>query len=316
MLLILRSLFDIMCRHKYPHAHTMPKSPGLSDYLVSAFNAKPKGMLVSPNWIGLAAFGMLGILVSPAFLLLGAGAELAYLLSLGTNERFQKVVQAHQRAQDSANKHVELSSLISKLTPPARTRFEALQQRCRSIMEFYAHQLNVGPGIVDQHAQSLNRFAWIFLQLLFTKEGIVQMIKQSSFTPEFRGKLETEIQQLDARVKADKIAPELQKSLESQRDILKQRLAVLGEAESKLLYIDAELDRIEQQIELLREQAAVSKDSQAIAVRIDSVSSSLGETTEWIKEQQNIFGAVKDVVEEPPSVLGQPIVRSSQSESA
>ncbi len=294
----------------------MPKSPGLRDYLVSAFNAKPTGMLVSPNWVGLAAFGMLGILVNPGFLLLGAGAELAYLFSLGTNQRFQKAVQAKQRAKEKEDKHVELSSLLTRLTPSARGRFEALQQRCRSIMEFYANQLNVGPRIVDQHSQSLNRFAWIFLQLLFTKEGIAQMIKQTSFTSEFRGKLETEIQQLETRMKSDKLAPELLKSLESQRDILKQRLAVLGEAESKLMYIDAELNRIEQQIELLREQAAVSKDSQAIAVRIDSVSSSLGETTEWIKEQQNIFGAVKDVVEEPPSVLGQPIVRSSQIESA
>jgi hypothetical protein len=273
-------------------------------------------MLVSPNWVGLAAVGMLGIMVNPGFLLLGAGVELAYLFLLGTHPRFQKYVQARQLSKEKESKQVQLSTLVNKLTPTARTRFQALQQRCQTIMEFYSSQLNVGPGIADQHNQSLNRFAWIFLQLLLTKEGIMYMIKQSSFTPEFRGKLEEEIRQLESRMRDDKLSPELGKSLESQRDILKQRLNVIGEAESKLTYIDAELSRIEQQIELLREQAAVSKDSQAIAVRIDDVSSSLGETTEWIKEQQNLFGAVQDVLEEPPSILSQPIIRTTQTESA
>ncbi len=294
----------------------MPKSPGLREYITSAFNAKPTGMLVSPNWVGLAAAGMLGIMVNPGFLLLGVGVELAYLFLLGTHPRFQKYVQARQLSKEKESKQVQLSTLMNKLTPTARTRFQALQQRCQTIMEFYSSQLNVGPGIADQHNQSLNRFAWIFLQLLLTKEGIMYMIKQSSFTPEFRGKLEEEIRQLESRVRDDKLSPELNKSLESQRDILKQRLNVIGEAESKLTYIDAELSRIKKQIELLREQAAVSKDSQAIAVRIDDVSSSLGETTEWIKEQQNLFGAVQDVLEEPPSILSQPIIRTTQTESA
>jgi hypothetical protein len=294
----------------------MLKPPGLRDYISSAFNARPAGMLISPNWIGIAALGMLGIIVNPGFLLVGAGIEFAYLFTLATHPRFQKYVQAQQISKANEQKQVQLSTLVNRLSQPARTRFQALQRRCQSIMDFYASQLNIGTSIVDQHSQSLNKFAWIFLQLLLTKEGIYLMLKDTSFTSEFRSKLDKEIHQLESRMQESDVSPELKKSLESQRDILKQRVNVLGEAESKLKYIDAELGRIEQQIELLREQAAVSKDSQAIAVRIDDVSSSLGETTEWIKEQQSLFGAAQDAVEEPPPMLTQPIVRTPQTDSA
>ena len=53
----------------------MPQSRGLFDYVRAAFNARPFGMFVAPNWVGVAAFGLLGFL-NPGFWLLGAGLEL------------------------------------------------------------------------------------------------------------------------------------------------------------------------------------------------------------------------------------------------
>ena len=35
----------------------MASKPGFFDYMAAAFNARPIGMFVAPNWIGLAAFG-------------------------------------------------------------------------------------------------------------------------------------------------------------------------------------------------------------------------------------------------------------------
>jgi hypothetical protein len=271
-------------------------------------------MLVSPNWIGLAAVGLLGVLVNPGFLLVGAGAELAYLFSLSGNRRFQNHVRAQRLLEAKDHKQIQLSTLVARLTPEARSRFQGLQRRCLSILDFYANQLTVGPEIVEQHSRSLNNFAWIFLQLLLTREGIVFMIKESSVSREFRSTLERDIRELDARLGDNSLPSDLRKSLESRRDILRQRLNVRSEAEAKLQYIDAELDRIEQQIELLREQAAISKDSQAIATRIDNVSSSLGETSEWIKEQQNLYGAVQEVVEEPPVIVARGRVGTAQAE--
>ena len=61
------------------------------NYWWKAFNARPLGMFVAPNWVGLAAFGLLG-LSNPGFWILGAGLELGYLLTLATNARFQRTV--------------------------------------------------------------------------------------------------------------------------------------------------------------------------------------------------------------------------------
>ncbi len=69
----------------------MAQTPGIMSYVAAAFNARPFGMFVAPNWIGLAAMGLLGI-ANPGFWVLGAGLELGYLLTLATNSRFQRAV--------------------------------------------------------------------------------------------------------------------------------------------------------------------------------------------------------------------------------
>jgi len=69
----------------------MPAKSGFLDYVRAAFNARPFGMFVAPNWIGLGAFGLLG-LMNPGFWVLGAGLELGYLLTLSTNPRFQRAI--------------------------------------------------------------------------------------------------------------------------------------------------------------------------------------------------------------------------------
>ena len=66
-------------------------------YLKAAFNARPFGMLLPPNWIGLALFGLLG-LMNPGFWVIGAGLELGYLGVLVTNGRFQRAIAARQSA--------------------------------------------------------------------------------------------------------------------------------------------------------------------------------------------------------------------------
>ncbi len=71
-------------------------------YLKAAFNARPFGMFVAPNWIGLAAIGLLG-LTNPGFWLVGAGVELAYLLGLATNPRFQRAIAARASAGTAQN---------------------------------------------------------------------------------------------------------------------------------------------------------------------------------------------------------------------
>ena len=65
---------------------------GFFDYVKAALRFKPKIRFLGGmpfNYLGLAAFGVLGI-VSPAFWFLGAAAEVSYLALLSSNPRFQR----------------------------------------------------------------------------------------------------------------------------------------------------------------------------------------------------------------------------------
>ena len=72
------------------------------------------------------------------------------------------------------------------------------------------------------------------------------------------------------------------------------------DGERKLVFIDAELDRIAQQVELIREQAALLTDPELLSHRIDEITATLGTTGQWIRDQQNVYGAMEDLLTEPP----------------
>ena len=52
----------------------------------------------------------------------------------------------------------------------------------------------------------------------------------------------------------------------------------------------------------MREQAVLSADPETLSKRIDEVTATLGGTTQWISDQQKIYGAVEDLMSEPPGI--------------
>ena len=96
---------------------------------------------------------------------------------------------------------------------------------------------------------------------------------------------------------------DLRKSLTGQIEILQQRLEKRREAAEKLVFLEAELARIEQQVDLLREQAVLSTDPEVVSQRIDQIATTLGGTNQWIRDQQKIYGAMEDLVSEPPPLV-------------
>ena len=93
---------------------------------------------------------------------------------------------------------------------------------------------------------------------------------------------------------------ELARSLSGPREILRQRLHQRTDGDRKLAYIEAELERIQQQVELIREQAAMSTDPELLSRRIDDITATLGSTGQWIRDQQQVYGVLQDLVAEPP----------------
>ena len=286
----------------------MAAKPGFFDYIKAAFNARPFGMFVAPNWVALGAFGLLGTM-EPGFWVLGAGLEIGYLLLLSTNDRFQRIVNARPMSQATSDWNQRILALVARLDPNDRRIYELLAQRCRSIIEL---QMNSGsgtaPGGLDAQADSLGRLTWMFLRLLVARRTIRQVIGESGDGGEIRKRLTT----LERQRADEGLGEELRRSLGGQIDILNQRLQQRTDAERKLAFLDAELERIQQQVELIREQAALSTDPELLSQRIDEITATLGSTGQWIRDQQKVYGAMEDLLTEPPPLSPDARARESQ----
>ena len=286
----------------------MAAKPGFFDYIKAAFNARPFGMFVAPNWVALGAFGLLGTM-EPGFWVLGAGLEIGYLLLLSTNQRFQRIVNARPMSQANSEWNQRILALVARLDPNDRRVYDLLAQRCRSIIDLQMNGAGAtAPGGLDAQADSLGRLTWMFLRLLVARRTIRQVIGESGDGGEIRKRLTT----LERQRAGEGLSDELRRSLGGQIDILNQRLQQRSDAERKLAFLEAELERIQQQVELIREQAALSTDPELLSQRIDEITATLGTTGQWIRDQQKVYGAMEDLLPEPPPLAPDARARESQ----
>jgi hypothetical protein len=311
--------------------------PSLWDYLREAFNARPIGMFFAPNWAMLGAFGLAGVAHDPAWLLLGAGVELGYLLTLATNGRFQRFVAGKLSAGGNSDVERKLAALFATLPDADQRRYQGLAQRAQAILQQQFHGDTTAPGYASQ-SDSLAKLTWMYLRLLVTRQAILRVVREGSRAasepppvPQIPGagqvlrpapgagqhgstsrpNLEQRLADLKRRLEDPGLADDLRRSLQGQADLLEQRVARRSQADEKLAFLDAELTRIEEQVELIREQAVLSTDPEHLSQRIDEISATLGTTGEWIADQQKTIGAMDDLISEPPPLSSQTRVRES-----
>jgi hypothetical protein len=285
----------------------MASKPGLKDYLGAAFNARPWGMFVAPNWVGLATFGLLG-LTNPGFWVLGAGLEVGYLLLLATNPRFQRAIATRPVSAARSEWNDRISRLVERLDSADRARYAGLAERCRSIIDLQTHGGADSPQGIEAQADSLGRLSWTFLRLLVARRTIQTVLGSG----ETGTSLHKRLQKLERDAAGESIGADLRRSLTGQMDILRQRIEQHEEAQRKAAYIEAELTRIEEQVELIREQAALSTDPDVLSRRIDEIAATLGGTSQWIKDQQQVYGAMDDLLTEPPPLTTDARAKESQ----
>ena len=254
--------------------------------------------------------GLLG-LANPGFWVLGAGLELGYLLLVATNGRFQRLVDGKHGAAVGDGWDDRITHTLSTLGEPERARYDALAARCRSILDIQ-RRAGVGvPGGLDAQADSLGRLTWMYLRLLAARHAILHVLEADD--ADSTEDLEARRAVLERQITADRGNSELARSREGQIDILRQRIERRREADGKREFIEAELTRIEQQVELIREQAALSTDPEVLSRRIDEITATLGGTSQWIRDQQQVFGAMEDLLSEPPPVGSGPAATSART---
>jgi hypothetical protein len=218
----------------------MAAKPGFLDYLTAAFNARPIGMFVAPNWIGLAAIGILGV-ANPGFWVLGAGLELGYLLTLATNKRFQNTVSGKPLTAARQAWNQKISKVLDRLDPADVRTYDALAARCRSILDLQLQNADEPPEGLEQQADSLGRLSWMFLRLLLARRTIGH---------------------------------------------------VMGGAQN-----DAELQKKIASLERQQHQTGLSEE---LSRSLGDITATLGSTGQWIRDQQQVYGAMEDLLTEPP----------------
>lgn len=255
-------------------------------YLAAAFNARPWGMPIPPNWFGVAAFGLLGAFVNPGFWLIGLGLEGLYLWALSKSARFRAVVDAD--AGDT-NWHERYRSMIVTLDAVAREQQDSIEYQASEIVALLSRT-----GATDSQMADVRQMAWLHLKLLAARASILQVI--SSAGREHRNLEDQERRVIDrlARVENDE---ELKRSLEQQLEVLRSRRAAHADASRRRELLDAELERLRQQISLVREQALLATDERSAAASLDAISASLNEANRWLRDQRELFAGLDDLTD-------------------
>ena len=251
-------------------------------YLAAAFNARPLGMPVPPNWFGIAAFALAAIFLSPGFILLGAGAETLYLYWLANNRRFRATVDAGALQQDPADRRYR--DLLDQLPAPLQRRQQELESRASEIIAM----LDRSP-VMAAHADSLEQLVWLHLRLLVARAAIGRVVETAR---EERKQLEAHEQLIDARLAHTELSGELRRSLEQQKSVIDQRQAAHADALRREEHVDSELQRIAQQIALLREQALLATDEGGIGLSLDALAASFREANRWLDGQRDLLGSL------------------------
>lgn len=241
------------------------------DYLKEAFwiRSRVPGLGSIPwNVLGVVGFGILGF-GNPGFWLLGAGLEAAYLVTLGTNGRFQNLVDARKRLVLEKDREAEKQAFIERLDRPSQQQLSQMTRRIRKVLQIYAEN-QTDDFIVEGNAQALQRLEWLYLKLLLARH-----LLQAHNAPDEEAQLTERAQQLTRELEEKTMSETLRQSKQATLEITRKRLAHLGRREETLAEIESDLTRIESQIDLALDQATMSGKPELLSGNIDLASSLL-----------------------------------------
>lgn len=273
-------------------------------YLAAAFNARPFGMPIPPNWFGLATVALLGAVINPAIWLIGAGLEGLYLWALSQNKRFRAVVDAEDREENWDSRY---DSLHAHLDEHAREDQRAIEAQAREIVDLLAKR-----NATELQINDVRQLAWLHLKLLAARASMLQVLSAAARE---RRSLEEQERRIDSRLAAGDVDAELQRSLEQQLSVIRSRRVAHADAERRRELVEAELERLKQQISLVREQALLATDEHSVRSSLDALSASLNEANRWLKDQRELFAGLDAFTDEaPPPELLRPKPKSSRRE--
>jgi hypothetical protein len=262
-------------------------------YLAAAFNARPFGMKIAPNWFAVAAFGLLGAFINPGFWLIGAGLEALYLWALAASSRFQAVVDATSGSGAGAEDWgTQYRALLDRLDAGARHAQGEMEQQGAALVDVLTRA-----GAFPAQLTDVRQLVWLHLKLLAARSALREVIGSVASDATT---LEEHHRDLTTRLARADLDEELRSSLSGQLEVIESRRAAHTLASKRCEFVDAEIDRLRQQLSLVREQALLATDEGSVARSVDALSASLNEANRWLKDQRELFAGFESFSDDPP----------------
>jgi len=257
-------------------------------YLAAAFNARPLGMPIPPNWFGLAVFGLLGWLVNPGLWLIGLGLEGMYLWTLSRNQRFRNAIDAASGVTDSTSRY---EAMLSGLDSASQSHQYEIEREAAEIVGLLQRSGEHASQIGD-----IRQMAWLHLKLLAARASFAEVM---SVADRERKSLDEQERNCRDRLSQTDTDEELRRSLEQQLEVIKARQDAHRDAKRRRELVDAELGRLRQQVSLVREQALLAT-NENMGTSLDALTASLNEANRWLKDQHELFAGLDSITDEPP----------------
>ena len=266
------------------------------------------------NLLFVGVSGALSVLSGRADVVLPlAGAvEIAYLMLLSTNQRFQDLASAIDREPGRSDPATNAGTeeILRTLTAADRARYQSLAARCTQLCRLAAGDTEQEPlGIPDLQLQNIDRLLRIFLRLLGVKSTLERFLAAVD-----RVELGNDLERARSRLSAlesegsdpARVAKRRAAILDTSAT-LEMRLKNLAQAQENYEYVLLELERLHTKIDGIAEMGIDRHDADSVGREIDLVASSVEETEQTMRRIEGLarveFGegvAIGQAIPPPP----------------
>ena len=224
-------------------------------YLKEAFWARVNLPAVGPLPVNaLAVFG-LGIFgfAEHAVWLLGVGLETAYLYTLTTNPRFQKVVTARDLWQAQQTTERSRHDLMAQLSPAARNRVDQMAGKLHRIGTLSQGNED-GSLLGESNLDALKKLGDLHLRLIGVEHDLQAAQRQTDEAGLIRQATALE---RELHATAAPLSPALRESKQATLELTQKRLVNSKRRAEATEEVESDLVRIEAQVELALDDASL-----------------------------------------------------------